>query len=103
LLLAERGGVDSRLAAEVMSQSPIGSAMLKARVPLLLDLPEQAWFDVAMMQKDIRLARSTAAELAIPLPSAAVADEMLTRARELGYVHRDLAVLHEVLAESPAA
>lgn len=102
LLLAERDGVDSRLAAEVMSQSPIGSAMLKARVPLLLDLPEQAWFDVAMMQKDIRLARSTAAELAIPLPSAAVADEMLTKARELGYVHRDLAVLHEVLAESPA-
>jgi 3-hydroxyisobutyrate dehydrogenase-like beta-hydroxyacid dehydrogenase len=103
LLLAERDGVDSRVAAEVMSQTPIGSAMLKARVPLLLDLPEQAWFDVAMMQKDIRLARATAAELAIPLPSAAVADEMLTKARELGYVHRDLAALHEVLAKSPAA
>jgi 3-hydroxyisobutyrate dehydrogenase-like beta-hydroxyacid dehydrogenase len=103
LLLAERDGVDSRLAAEVMSQTPIGSAMLKARVPLLLDLPEQAWFDVAMMQKDIRLARGTAAELAIPLPSAAVVDETLTRARELGYAHRDLAALHDVLAESPAA
>jgi 3-hydroxyisobutyrate dehydrogenase-like beta-hydroxyacid dehydrogenase len=56
-----------------------------------------------MMQKDIRLARSTAAELAIPLPSAAVVDETLTRARELGYAHRDLAALHDVLAESPAA
>jgi 3-hydroxyisobutyrate dehydrogenase-like beta-hydroxyacid dehydrogenase len=103
LLLAERDGVDSRLAAEVMSETPIGSPMLKARVPLLLNLPEQAWFDVTVMQKDIRLARSAAAELAIPLPSAAVADEMLTRARDLGYLHRDLAALHEVLAESPAA
>lgn len=28
--------------------------MLKARIPLLLDLPEQAWFDVATLQKDIR-------------------------------------------------
>jgi len=102
LLLAERDGVDSRLAAEVMSTSPIGSPMLKARVPLLLNLPEQAWFDVAMMHKDIRLAREAADELAIPLPSAAVADEMLARARELGYEHRDLAALHEVLATSSA-
>jgi len=102
LLLAERDGVDSRLAAEVMSTSPIGSPMLKARVPLLLNLPEQAWFDVAMMHKDIRLAREAADELAIPLPSAAVADEMLARARELGYEHRDLAALHEVLAKSSA-
>jgi 3-hydroxyisobutyrate dehydrogenase-like beta-hydroxyacid dehydrogenase len=103
LLLAERGGVDPRLAAEAMSTSSIGSPMLKARVPLLLDLPEHAWFDVALMHKDIRLAREAADELAIPLPSATAADEMLTRASELGYEHRDLAALHEVLAESVAA
>jgi 3-hydroxyisobutyrate dehydrogenase-like beta-hydroxyacid dehydrogenase len=86
-----------------MSTSSIGSPMLKARIPLLLRLPEQAWFDVGLMDKDIRLARAAAAELATPLPSAAVADGMLTRARELGYAHRDLAALHEVLAEIPAA
>jgi 3-hydroxyisobutyrate dehydrogenase-like beta-hydroxyacid dehydrogenase len=103
LLLAERGGIDAQLAAEVMSTSSVASPMLKARVPLLLDLPEQAWFDVALMEKDIRLARETAAELATPLPSAAVAQEMLTRAIELGYAHRDLAALHEVLAQSPPA
>jgi hypothetical protein len=28
---------------------------------------------------------------------------MLTRARELGYEHRDLAALHDVLAKTPAA
>jgi hypothetical protein len=27
---------------------------------------------------------------------------MLARASELGYAHRDLAALHQVLAESPA-
>jgi 3-hydroxyisobutyrate dehydrogenase-like beta-hydroxyacid dehydrogenase len=57
LLLAERDGIDPRLAAEVMSSSPIGSPMLKARIPLLLELPEHAWFDVELMHKDIRLAR----------------------------------------------
>ena len=103
LLLAERDGVDPKLAADVMAATPIGSPMLKARIPLLLDLPEQAWFDVTMMQKDIRLALEAADELGIPLPSAAVADEMLTRAGELGYAHRDVAALHEVLARSTAA
>jgi 3-hydroxyisobutyrate dehydrogenase-like beta-hydroxyacid dehydrogenase len=100
LLLAERGGIDPRLAAEVMSTSSIGSPMLRSRVPMLLDLPQQAWFDVALMEKDIRLARAMADALAIPVPSAAVADQMLTRAIELGYAHRDLAALHEVLAAS---
>lgn len=103
LLLAERSGVDSRLAAEVMSTSSIGSPMLKARIPLLLELPEQAWFDVTMMDKDIRLALQTGHELGIPLPSTTVADEVLTEAGGLGYAHRDLAALHEVLAEMAAA
>jgi 3-hydroxyisobutyrate dehydrogenase-like beta-hydroxyacid dehydrogenase len=98
LLLAERGGVAPELAAEVMSKSSIGSPMLKARIPLLLHLPEHAWFDVELMQKDIRLARAEADELQIPLPSAAAADDALSIARELGYAHRDLASLHDVLA-----
>jgi 3-hydroxyisobutyrate dehydrogenase-like beta-hydroxyacid dehydrogenase len=102
LLLAERDGVEPKLAAEVMAATPIGSPMLKARVPLLLDLPQQAWFDVTMMQKDIRLALEAADELAVPLPSAVVANELLTLATDLGYAHRDLAALHEVLAESSA-
>jgi 3-hydroxyisobutyrate dehydrogenase-like beta-hydroxyacid dehydrogenase len=103
LLLAERGGIDPRVAAEAMSTSSIGSPMLKARVPLLLDLPKDAWFDVTLMEKDIRLAREAASELDLALPSAKVADEMLARASELGYAHRDLAALHEVLAQTPAA
>jgi 3-hydroxyisobutyrate dehydrogenase-like beta-hydroxyacid dehydrogenase len=101
LLLAEREGVDGRLAAEVMSATPIGSPMLKARIPLLLDLPEQAWFDVAMMQKDVRLALQAAETVDVSLPAAAAADRMLTRARQLGYEHRDIAAFHEVLAKTP--
>jgi 3-hydroxyisobutyrate dehydrogenase-like beta-hydroxyacid dehydrogenase len=103
LLLAERAGVDPDVAAEVMSTSSIGSPMLKARTPLLLHLPDHAWFDVELMQKDIRLARQTAADLHIPLPSATVADQILTDARDLGYGHRDLAALHDVLAKSSSS
>ena len=98
LLLAARGGIEPRLAARVMSESSIGSPMLQTRVPLLLDLPERAWFDVQLMHKDIRLALDAAAGLDVALPAAATADHMLAKARELGYGERDIAVLHPVLA-----
>jgi 3-hydroxyisobutyrate dehydrogenase-like beta-hydroxyacid dehydrogenase len=82
-----------------MTQSPIGSPMLKARADLVLDLPEEAWFDVGLMQKDIVLALDAARQLRVPLPSAAAADEMLTLARAAGYEHRDIAALFVVLAQ----
>jgi 3-hydroxyisobutyrate dehydrogenase-like beta-hydroxyacid dehydrogenase len=97
LLLAERDGVDRKLAADVMTRSAIGSPMLKAREPLVLDLPEEAWFDVGFMHKDIRLALAMARELHVPLPSAEAADRMLSHAEDLGYEHRDLAALFTVL------
>ena len=100
LVLAERAGVDRKRAVEVMTQSPIGSPMLKARAPLVLDLPDDAWFDIGLMHKDIRLALSMAAELDIDLASAEAADQALTRAEELGYEHRDLAALFTVLEQS---
>jgi 3-hydroxyisobutyrate dehydrogenase-like beta-hydroxyacid dehydrogenase len=99
VLLAERAGVDRKLAVEVMTESAIGSPMLKARAALVLDLPDEAWFDVGLMQKDVALALDTARELHVPLPSAAVADELLTVARALGYERRDLAALFEVLSQ----
>jgi len=97
LLLAARDDVDPKLAIEVMTESPIGSPMLKARAPLVLDLPEEAWFDVALMHKDIALALAMARELEIRLPSGEVADQVLTHAEQLGYGQRDIAALYEVL------
>jgi 3-hydroxyisobutyrate dehydrogenase-like beta-hydroxyacid dehydrogenase len=100
LLLAERGGIDPELAADVMAGSPIGSPMLKARVPLLLDLPDTAWFPIRLMHKDIRLALDEARQLGIRLPSAAAVDAVLNDATDLGYAERDIAGIREVLART---
>jgi hypothetical protein len=102
LLLAERGGIDRETAIEVMNGSPIGSPMLRARRDLLLNPPADAWFGVGLMQKDIRLALRTADAFGVPLPSAHVTDDVLTRACELGYGHRDIASMLEVLQRTPA-
>jgi 3-hydroxyisobutyrate dehydrogenase-like beta-hydroxyacid dehydrogenase len=103
VLLAERGGIDPALAAEVLTGSAIGSPMLQARAPLMLNLPDQAWFDVQLMHKDIRLVLEAARQLSVAVPSAAVADGMLARAEELGYARRDIAAFFEVLARMAGA
>ena len=89
--------VGSLVALEVMTESPIGSPMLKTRAPIVFDLPEDAWFDIELMHKDIRLALATASGLNISLASAEVAEKTLTSAEELGYGQRDLASLYEVV------
>jgi 3-hydroxyisobutyrate dehydrogenase-like beta-hydroxyacid dehydrogenase len=97
LLLAEHGGIDPKLAARAMAASAIGSPMLRLRAPLTLDLPEHAWFDMRLMHKDIRLALAAARAADVPLPAATTAEAVLTRAEQLGYAHRDIAGLFEVL------
>ena len=73
--------------------------MLKSRGPLVLDLPAEAWFDVALMRKDLQLALRAANAFALPLPSASVANELYTAADAMGYEDQDIAVVYEVLAE----
>ena len=99
LLLADRSGVDRRLALEVMTGSAIGSPMLKARAPLVLDPPAEAWFTLGLVQKDVELARDLADSLGVPLPTADRADEVLGLARVLGYQDRDLAAMFQVLEQ----
>jgi 3-hydroxyisobutyrate dehydrogenase-like beta-hydroxyacid dehydrogenase len=99
LLLAERAGIDPKVAIDVMTSSAIGSPMLKARAELVLDLPDEAWFDVGLMQKDVALALDTGRGLGVPLPSAASADTVLTIARAIGYEQRDIAAFFEVLSQ----
>ncbi len=103
VLLAERGGVDRAVALDVLTHSAIGSPMLQARAPLLLELPEEAWFDIAMMHKDVGLALDSAREEGLRLPSTTMAEEVLGIARATGYQRRDIAVLFRMLSDLAAA
>jgi 3-hydroxyisobutyrate dehydrogenase-like beta-hydroxyacid dehydrogenase len=98
VLLAERGGIERRTAVEVMLNSVIASPMVKYRGPFVLGQPEEAWFDVNMMQKDMLLALELGRESNVPLPTTAVTNELLTAARGLGLDKKDFAVLFDTLA-----
>src|SRR2546429_193450 len=98
VLLAEKSGIKRETAVEVLTHSVIGSPMVQYRGPMVLNMPEEAWFDVNMMQKDMLLALELGRQVDVPLPTTAVTNEMLTAARGMGLAKKDFAVLFEALA-----
>ncbi len=56
VLLAEKSGIAREKAVEVLLSSVIASPMITYRGPFVLEQPDEAWFDVNMMQKDMNLA-----------------------------------------------
>jgi 3-hydroxyisobutyrate dehydrogenase-like beta-hydroxyacid dehydrogenase len=98
VLLAEKSGISRATAVDVLTNSVIGSPMVQYRGPFVLQLPEEAWFNVNMMQKDMLLALELGRQLDVPLPTTSLTNEFLTAARGMGMVEQDFAVLFDVLA-----
>jgi 3-hydroxyisobutyrate dehydrogenase-like beta-hydroxyacid dehydrogenase len=99
VLLAEKSGIRRETAVEVMVHSAIASPMVQYRGPFVLQQPEEAWFDVNMMQKDMLLAMELGRQLDVPLPATAVSNEFLTAARGMGMAKKDFACMFDVLAK----
>ena len=98
VLLAEKGGISRETAVDVLTHSVIGSPMVQYRGPFVLKMPNEAWFNVNMMQKDMLLALELGRQLNVTMPTTAVANEFLTGARAMGWVEKDFAVIFDVLA-----
>src|ERR1700690_2743771 len=98
VLLAEKSGIARETAVDVLTHSAIASPMIQYRGPFVLQQPEEAWFDVNMMQKDMLLAMEMGRKLNVPVPTTAVSNEFLTAARGMGWEKLDFAVVFDVLA-----
>lgn len=99
MLLAEKGGIARETAMKVLLDSVIASPSLKYRMPFILDEPDEVWFDVNMMQKDMNLALDMGRQLDVPLPTVAVSNEFLTSARAMGLAKHDFFIVYKVLAK----
>jgi 3-hydroxyisobutyrate dehydrogenase-like beta-hydroxyacid dehydrogenase len=98
VLLAEKSGIKRETAVEVLTNSVIASPMVKYRGIFVLGMPDEAWFDVNMMQKDMNLAQELGQQLDVPLPTTAITNEFLTAARGMGLADQDFAIIFDVLA-----
>ena len=97
VLLAEKSGIKRETAVEVLLNSVLASPMLQYRGPFVLKMPEEAWFNVNMMQKDTQLALELGRQMDVPLPTTALANEYLTAARAMGLAEKDFAIVFKVL------
>jgi len=99
VLLAEKSGIPREVAVDVLTHSVMASPMVQYRGPFVLQMPEESWFDVNMMQKDLLLALEMGRRLDVPLPTTAVTNQFLTAARGMGLEKYDFAVVFKVLAQ----
>ena len=99
VLLAEKSGIKRETAVEVLTNSVIASPMVKYRGPFVMGMPDEAWFNCYMMQKDMNLALELGRELEVPLPTTAITNEFLTAARGMGLEKQDFAIVFDVLAQ----
>jgi 3-hydroxyisobutyrate dehydrogenase-like beta-hydroxyacid dehydrogenase len=98
VLLAEKSGIARETAVDVLTHSAVASPMVKYRGPFVLQMPDEAWFNVNMMQKDMLMALDIGRHVDVPLPTTATANEFLTAARGMGLADQDFAVVFTVLA-----
>jgi 3-hydroxyisobutyrate dehydrogenase-like beta-hydroxyacid dehydrogenase len=98
VLLAEKSGIKRETAVDVLCHSAIASPMVQYRGPFVLQMPEEAWFNVGLMQKDMLLALELGRQVEVPLPTTAAVNEYLTAARAMGLAERDFAIIFKVLA-----
>src|SRR3989475_3499371 len=103
VLLAEKSGISREIAVEVLLNSVAASPMLQYRGPFVLKMPDEAWFNVNMMQKDMQLALELGRQVEVPLPTTAVVNEFLTAARAMGLAERDFAIIFQVLERMSGA
>ena len=99
ILLAEKNGIPRELAIEAWRNSALASPATWHRAPFVLNKPDEVWFDVNMMQKDMLLALELGRASDVPLPSVALSNEVLTAARAMGLAQEDFAVMFDVLAQ----
>jgi 3-hydroxyisobutyrate dehydrogenase-like beta-hydroxyacid dehydrogenase len=98
VLLAEKSGISRETAVDVLTHSAIASPMIQYRGPFVLQQPDEAWFNVKLMQKDLLIALEMGRQCNVPLPTTAVANEFLTSARAMGLADKDFAAIFNVLA-----
>src|SRR6202165_5912496 len=96
VLLAEKSGIAREVAVDVLTHSAVASPMIQYRGPFVLKLPDEAWFNVNMMQKDMVLAMDLGRKVDVPLPTTAASNEILTAARAMGFAKYDVACMFYV-------
>ncbi|HEX6300402.1 MAG TPA: NAD(P)-dependent oxidoreductase [Acidimicrobiia bacterium] len=92
-LLAEASGVSRADLLDFLNDSVMGSMFTKYKTPAFVNLDYTPTFTWHLLRKDFELGLSTATELDIPVPTAALVHSIIIEGIGLGYGDQDFAAM----------
>lgn len=92
-VLAEASGVSRADLFEFLNDSVMGSTFTKYKTPAYVNVDYSPTFTWHLLRKDFELGLSTANDMDIPLPTAALVHQMIVEGIGLGYGDQDFAAL----------
>ena len=92
-LLAERGGTTRAAFLEFLNDSVLGSTFTRYKSPALVNLDFTPTFTMPLLSKDFDLGLAAAHDMAVPMPLAAAAAQLVASAVGAGYRDQDFASL----------
>jgi 3-hydroxyisobutyrate dehydrogenase len=98
-VLAEKAGVTRADFLDFLNDSVMGSTFTKYKTPAFVNLDYTPTFTWHLLRKDFELGLSTARDLDVPLPAAALVHQIVVDGIGKGYGDQDFASLLTRLAE----
>jgi 3-hydroxyisobutyrate dehydrogenase len=92
-VLAEAAGVTRADLLDFLNDSVMGSMFTKYKTPAFVNLDYTPTFTWHLLRKDFELGLSTARELDIPVPTAALVHQIIIEGIGLGYGDQDFAAM----------
>jgi 3-hydroxyisobutyrate dehydrogenase-like beta-hydroxyacid dehydrogenase len=97
-VLAEKGGVPRAAFLDFVNNSVLGSVFTRYKTPALVKLDYTPTFTPVLLRKDFDLGLAAAQELGVPMPVAALTQQLVQAAIGSGRADEDFAVLLELQA-----
>ncbi|MBI4460275.1 MAG: NAD(P)-dependent oxidoreductase [Acidobacteria bacterium] len=90
-VLARKAGLSPSLVLEILRASVARSAMIEAKLPMVMNRSFEPNFHLKWMHKDLGLMLESGRELNVPLPATALVHELFGASVAMGHGEEDLA------------
>lgn len=97
-VLAERGGVSRTAFLSFLNDSVMGSMFTRYKTPAFVKLDYTPTFTPVLLRKDFDLGLAAAREHGVPMPLAALTQQLVQNAISAGHANEDFATLLDVEA-----
>ncbi len=99
LVLAVKNGINAEMMFEILDSTAGKSALISAKSPAILKRDFSTKFSIKWMHKDVGLALESAKALDLPLPLAAITEQMLRATIAKGYGEDDFCSVIRILED----